>query len=229
MSSNKQALVLVGSPRGKKSTSTALGNYLMELQKEKGLETDILWIRAVLRSEETIKQMLEAVDKADIITLAVPLYDDTAPYIVIKTMEMITEHRKTSVTAGMSGSKLFNVIVNCGFFEKEHNLTVLPVYRKFATTVNFDWAGSFIIGAGEGLGGKEGKTLDEAGAMATNTKKVLEEIAEAHAKGISFPDMAINIVPGWFPYRLMRWLNSRGWEKTVKDRGENIFAQPYKP
>ncbi|MCK4557738.1 MAG: NAD(P)H-dependent oxidoreductase, partial [Candidatus Aminicenantes bacterium] len=89
MTGAKRVLLLVGSPRGKRSTSTVVGSYLLNLLTENGLESlKSLWIGPVLKSQEKTEQMLKAVDEADIIVLVAPLYDDCQPYIVIKAMEL---------------------------------------------------------------------------------------------------------------------------------------------
>ena len=125
-----RALLLVGSPRGKKSTSTSLGSYLLNMLDERGLETDILWIYRQLADDEKLSQMLDAVDRAEIIILTAPLYDDCQPYIVTRTMEAIAAHRKNF------GNKRFIPIINCGFPEPEQITAVaIPIYHKFATAV----------------------------------------------------------------------------------------------
>ena len=48
----KRVLVLVGSPRGKKSASTSLGRHLINLFEKKGLETEILWLNRQVKDGE---------------------------------------------------------------------------------------------------------------------------------------------------------------------------------
>ena len=54
-------LILVGSPRGRLSSSTSIGNYLSKQLDDRGLETEMLWLREVLPSEERTAKMLESV------------------------------------------------------------------------------------------------------------------------------------------------------------------------
>jgi len=188
-----RALLLVGSPRGKKSTSSSVGSYLLNILEKRGLDTDILWINRQLADDEKLFQMLDAVDRADIIILTAPLYDDCQPYIVIRTMEAIAVRQKNL------GDKRFIPIINCGLPEPEHITAVaIAIYHKFAITVGFKWAGSLAIGGGEMLQGARGKTLDELGKMAGKVKKALERIAAALAADSSFPDESIRAVPDFF-------------------------------
>jgi hypothetical protein len=221
-----RALLLVGSPRGKKSTSTSLGSYLLNLLEKKGLETEILWINRLLADEEKISQMLDAVERADIIVLTAPLYDDCQPYIVTRTMEAISIRLKNSE------NKRFIPIINCGFPEPEHITAVaISIYHKFVTSVGFKWAGSLALGGGEMLQGARGKTLDDLGKMAGKVKKELERIADALAADSSYPDTSLRVVPDFFYKPLLKKLiirmNNNGWKRRAKKNGGDVEARPY--
>jgi len=221
-----RALLLIGSPRGKKSTSTSVGNYLLTGLKEKGLEINTLWIKRQLVNDEKIAEMLEAIDNAEIVILTAPLYDDCQPYIVIKTMELIVSHQKTLAT------KRFIPIINCGFLEAHQITTVaIPIYKKFASKVGLEWAGSLAIGGGEILNGKNGIQLDDLGGVVNKVKKALEQITEALANGVSFPDEAMLAFPEIFAGRLlgryMIWNYNRSKKKEAKMNGAEVDARPY--
>jgi len=221
-----RALLLVGSPRGKKSTSSSVGSYLLNILDERGLETDILWINRQLADDEKLFQMLDAVDRADIIILTAPLYDDCQPYIVTRTMEAIAAHRKNL------GNKRFIPIINCGFQEPEHITSVaIAIYHKFTSTVGFKWAGSLAIGGGEMLQGASGKKLNELGKMAGKVKKALERIADALVADNSFPDESIRAVPDFFykPFmkKVITWINNHSWKSRAKRNGGVVYARPY--
>jgi hypothetical protein len=69
-------LILVGSPRGRISSSTSIGNYLSEQLEGRGLKNETFWLREVLPSEERTSKMLESVKAANSIVVIAPLYDD---------------------------------------------------------------------------------------------------------------------------------------------------------
>ena len=116
-------LILVGSPRGRLSSSTSIGNYLSKQLDDRGLETEMLWLREVLPSEERTAKMLESVGAADIIIVIAPLYDDCQPYLVTKTMELIADQ------GTVNADKRFIPIVNCGFSEPQQITAVaIPIY-----------------------------------------------------------------------------------------------------
>lgn len=73
----RRALLLVGSPRTKRSTSQSLGGYLLDCMiahsSVDSVQTEIIYLQTVMRSPEKIKALLDAVDSADLVTLASPL------------------------------------------------------------------------------------------------------------------------------------------------------------
>ncbi len=236
MNRAKRVLLLVGSPRGKRSTSTSAGTYLLDLLKNKGLESlDSIWISSAIRAQEKITQMLEAVESADIIVLAAPLYDDCEPYIVIKAMELIAAQKEGAVESQRDcDSKIFSVIVNCAFPEKHHTETVIRIYRKFAEDVGFIWGGSLSIRAGEALQGRTGKTFADLGSMAKKVKQALDRLSESLLSDSPGMDETMSVIPESFsrgPLSFVGsffiWLNNRGWAREAKKRGEDVNARPY--
>lgn len=221
-----KVLLLMGSPRGKKSSSNGISNYLEPLFQEKGLETEILFVRKHIGSKEKLSKMLDTIESADIIILTAPLYDDCQPFIVSKMMEsLIIQQRKIK-------GKLFIPIINCGFAKSHHITAVsISIYRRFVFEAEMKWGGSLAIGAGEGLQGRKGKQLDELGSMANNTRNTLQRMVETLAEGNDFQDEIVEIMPPIFHSRLLGWffkrMNNRGWKKEAKKHGEAVDARPY--
>ena len=197
----------------------------MDLLEAKGMEIlDPISIRAALRSEESINQMLDTVNNADLIVLAAPLYDDCQPTIVIKVMEIIAEK-------GVKGDKMLTVIVNSGFPEGHQNATPFPIYQKFTSRVGIKWGGALGIGAGEVMQGRHGKTLEEVGSASAKVREKLEFIAGTFAEGKSFPDETMDALPGYFYSRPMMWIlskmNGLSWWNTARKNGGKVKATPY--
>jgi len=222
----KRFLLLVGSPRGKKSTSEYLGNYLLEQLREIGLETKKIRIHPSLKSQDKRNDLLSAVDGFDTVIFASPLYVDNLPAPVIKVMELITEHRK-NVKRGKKQQLL--AISNCGFPESHHNDTAIAIYRRFAMESCFEWAGGLALGMGEAI---SGRSLDERGGMVRNVRTSLELTAKALAKGESVPKdaeelMAKQFIPTWM-YILFGgiWCKRQAKKNKVKKKG--MYSQPYK-
>jgi hypothetical protein len=217
---------LVGSPRGKKSTSTSLGSYLLSNLEKRGLETEMLWLNRHVANDEKLSQMFGAIDRADIVVLTAPLYDDCQPYIVTRAMEAVAASQLNLE------NKRFIPIINCGFPEPEHITAVaISIYHKFASTVGFRWAGSLALGGGEMLQGATGKKLEDLGKLAGKVKKALDRIADALVAENSFPDESLRIVPKIFYKPVMKKvihrLNNYGWESRAKKNGVDVNYRPY--
>jgi multimeric flavodoxin WrbA len=221
----QRALLLVGSPRTRKSSSNSLGSYLIEQLHAQSIQTETIYIHTVLRSPEKMQALHEAVDAADLVLLAFPLYVDSLPAPVIEALERIAAQR-----AGQERTtrQLFAAISNCGFPEAHHNDTALAICAAFARQAGFEWAGGLALGAGEGL--VHGAPLNEAGGPSVPIKKALEMAAAALAIGEPIPQAAIDLlaksfIPSWL-YRTIGWY---GWKQQAKRWGaeKSLKRQPY--
>lgn len=218
------ALLLVGSPKGSKSTSQALGTHLLERLQGEEIEVETSRINPLPISEGGRQELLRKLDDADIIVLAFPLYVDALPSPVVKTLELIAEHRKEK---GMPKDQLLLAISNCGFPEPRHNDTALAICRRFAEEVGFLWAGGLGLGAGGSIGGQP---LGKLGGMARNIRKSLELTAVALGQGKPVPQEAVNLmarplVPAWI-YVLLGHME---WRSQARKNGvgKQIDARPY--
>lgn len=221
-----KVLFLIGSPRGKKSTSFSFGKYIDEKLQEKGLETTTLIVRSQLASEEKTSQMLKEIEETNMVVLIAPLYDDCQPYIVIKLMELIAAKK-----LNLEDIK-FLPIVNSGFGEVVQITAVsIPLYHKFASTVGFKWAGSLAVEVGEMFQGRYGKLMPELGKTANIMRGILDNLADAIISGTDLPDMAPRTFPGMFYWKILKKpfarINTNHWRKVAKEKGEDADARPY--
>jgi multimeric flavodoxin WrbA len=218
----RRAVLLVGSPRTKKSTSHSLGSYLFDKLGAQNIQTETVFLHTTLRSAKKSQKMLEAIDAADLVLLAFPLYVDSLPAPVMEALERIAAHR-----AGASTRKLFAAIANCGFPEAKHHDPALAICATFALQAGFEWAGSLSLGAGEGL--VHGAALNEMDGRAIPLKQALDLAAAALAQGQAIPAaaqafLAKPFIPSWL-YRLM---GGFGWKQQAKEYGaKNLSARPY--
>jgi multimeric flavodoxin WrbA len=213
-SSVRRAVLLVGSPRTRKSTSASLGGYLFEQLQAHGVETQTIQIYTSLNLQERMQALYEAIDNADLVVLAFPLYVDSLPAPVIAALEKITAHRKDKNTTPIR----FSAIANCGFPEANHNDTALAIASEFAHQNGLTWTGGLALGAGEGI--VHGTPLNELDGRAIPIKKALDLAAEALANGQTIPQSARDllakpVIPNWM-YILM---GKYGWEQQAKGYG----------
>jgi multimeric flavodoxin WrbA len=221
----RRALLLVGSPKTRKSTSNSLGTYLFEQLGAQSIQTETIYLHTVLRSPEKMQALLDAVDAADLVTLAFPLYVDTLPAPVIEALERITAHRKGHAR---THRQLFAAIANCGFPEAFQCNTALSNCERFAQEAGFTWAGGMALGAGHMLDGVP--SLAEGGGMTMMMRQNLEQAANALAQGQAIPQAARDglakpVIPHWL-YRLSGWWR---WIQKAKANGARklLKRQPY--
>jgi len=220
----RQALLLIGSPKTRKSTSNSLGGYLFEQLNARSIQTETIYLHTVLRNPQKMQALLDAVDTADLVTLAFPLYVDTLPAPVIEALERIALHRQER---DHSQRQLFSAIANCGFPEAHNCTNALAICETFAKQTGFEWAGSLALGAGEMI---NGASLVEAGGKALRICHSLEQAAEALAQGQAIPqaardNLAKPVIPHW-AYRLTGKLR---WNREAKGYGAKklLKRQPY--
>ena len=216
----RKAVLLVGSPRTRKSTSASLGTYLFEQMKSRGVETEIIQIYTSINSPQKSQAMIDAVNNADLTMLAFPLYVDSLPAPVIAAFEKISTNRS-------GGNLKFSAIANCGFPEAHHNDAALAICAEFASQNGFEWLGSLALGGGEGL--VHGTPLNEMSGPAIPIKKSLEIAAEALSNGQPIPQSARDllakpVIPNW----LYKMFGGFGWKQSAKKFGvKDLSSRPY--
>jgi multimeric flavodoxin WrbA len=220
----QRALLLVGSPKTRKSTSNSLGGYLFEQLSAQSIHTETIYLHTVLRSPVKTQALFDAVDAADLVTLAFPLYVDSLPAPVIEALERIAAHRQGR---DPSHRQLFTAIANCGFPEAYQTATALAICETFARQAGFEWAGALALGGGQMI---NGAPLAQGGGKTIPIRKPLELAAEGLVQGQAIPKAAQDllgkpIVPHWV-YRLM---GGFGWKQQAKRYGAQklLRQQPY--
>lgn len=218
----RRALLLVGSPRTRKSTSNALGGYLFEQLNAKGVQTETIYLHTHMRSRG-MPQLFGALEAADLLVLAFPLYVDSLPALVTDALERIAAHRQ----GPQARRPLFAAIANCGFPETRHNATALAICEIFARQAQFAWAGSLALGGGEMI---RGVPLAEGGARTVRIRKALCLAASGLVDGQAIPQAARDmlrdpVIPHW----LYRFIGQRGWKQRAKRYGAqgSLKRQPY--
>ncbi len=217
------ALIVVGSPKGRASASCALGTALAEALQEHGASVCDAFAHHALRSDGETAWLLEAIDAADLVVLAFPLYVDSLPAPLVRLLELVAARRGPAVPAG---SPRLAVVVQCGFPEARQCDTAVAICRLFAEHTGMRWAGALAMGMGGQLGGGIAK-LPGGGR---NILHALDLAAESLARGGDVPDeaaalFAAPLVPRWM-YTL---IGNIGWRLQMrKHRARHpIGYRPY--
>ncbi|MDP2991004.1 MAG: NAD(P)H-dependent oxidoreductase [Kiritimatiellota bacterium] len=217
------ALLLIGSPKPRGSTSESLGTCLMQGLATRGWTTTQLNIRRQLKSQAETDILWITMDRADLIVIAFPLYVDSLPAPVIRMMEKFKA--RGDRTAALKTQSLA-VIINCGFPENAHNAIAERICHRFAAEMRLTWAGCLSMGEGGALGGKpivaRGLTrplaaaLDSAAAALAAGRPIPPEAVALMAKPIIAPNLYLLAAKiGWW---------QAAWKNRVLTR---LAARPY--
>jgi hypothetical protein len=195
----------------------------------RGWTGDRLVLGAALHSPDGRSALAAAVDQADLILLAFPLYIDALPYFATLALEQLGDRP-------LAG-KALAVLVNNGFPEARQNELALAICARFAGRTGLAWAGDLALGAGESLCG--GRPLDGRPAPgqppAGHVLKAVDLAVEALAAGRPIPAAAgtlaqrspIPFLPAALWRRLFRTMGGRHWRKLARERGgTDLEARP---
>ncbi|MCI5114623.1 MAG: hypothetical protein D3921_05750 [Candidatus Electrothrix sp. AW1] len=235
----KQALLIIGSQKDKKSTSNVLAACLAGHLKNNKIGTVFFKITDILHHSEGLQNLCAAIDRADTIILACPLYFDSLPFLVTKAFETIATHRKKTINME---PKIFLAIINNAFPESHQNAVALAICKNFALEANMLWAGGLTLGTGEGL--ISGKSLIGIHGFAGFKRpplfyisRSLKLTARSLAKGHPVPEKAAQIMAK-IPYPFMssaRWRTfiiqsaKRLIEQEAQKNGLNVIELQRKP
>jgi hypothetical protein len=225
MNTNKNALLLIGSPKGENSTSASLGSYLISKLEEFGMKSEKAYIHRLVTREETVPSLIKMINSSDLIILSFPLYVDSLPAPVIKAMELIKKERYISKS---DKTQSFIAISNNGFPEASQNMTALQICKIFSEDCGFIWKGGIAVGGG---GAISGIPLQERGGMVRNIVKGLDIVAQALKDGNDIPQETFDLISkNIIPSALYRFFGNFGWKLQARKHGakKKLKEKPYK-
>lgn len=222
MSPEKNDIVLlIGSPAAAKSTSFALGAYLLRRMQAAGKRGVTMMSEALLSSPAAMAEAAETIATSELLVVAFPLYVDHLPAPLIQVLEELQPHLEQRAAPRLA------VIVNCGFPENIHNRPAVEIMQHFARRCGMAWAGALTFGQGGFVGGRDPERL---GGMGRHLRQALDEAATALAAGREIPPAAVErmarrLMPNWF----YTYMANRNWRHKAKENGarREIAARPY--
>ena len=219
----RNALLLIGSPRGARSTSNYLGVFLLGRLREYGVETRRLRI-GDLAAVSTRGRLVATTLEADSVVLTTPLYVDSLPSPVIRALELLAARLPERTSRARTQ---FAAILNCAFPEARQAENAVSICRLFAQEAGLRWAGGLTLGMGEAIGGRP---LSRTGATGRNVRRALELAAAALADGRPIPESAKELMSQpLMPIWMYLWGARFGW--YMRDRrqrgGRSLGARPY--
>lgn len=224
MSSPKSCLLLVGSPKGRKSASFSVGAHLLKDLHGRGLQAEEVIIYEEAKSDASLQRLVERMGMADLVVLSFPLYVDSLPSRVIRLMEMVEENSTREKLRG----KGFLVMINSGFPETRQSAVAIEICRLFASSNGMEWRGALCLPGGPIL---NAMPLEQAGGRARHQVKGLGIAANDLAGGKEVSDQAKEEfsrlgIPKW----LYIITANRGWGRVNHKRGVKVDLKraPYK-
>lgn len=222
---DKKCLLLIGSPRGLKSSSYKTGNYLLQKMIDKGYSGETFKMKSLYNPDpEKLSLFFQYIEESELIILSCPLYVDSIPSFVIKGMELIAERYQGHDT-GFTGDRKhkFLAIVNCGFPESGQIDTAMRIMKRFAEEVNFHWSGGIKIGGGAAIGGQE--LEGNKGILSTLVKSLDQTVDGLTEDGEFSNDISLSLAPKWMYTTI---LNVSWWFAARKNKAnKKLYDKPY--
>lgn len=109
------------------------------------------------------KEILDSVQKSEVIILAFPLYVDSPTSLMLEFLDYIIDNNINFK------DKLVYVIINCGFRDGKQNITATNIIKRWCEKVGAIYGCSIQIGAGEIVGKNKFKFV---------SRKALKKIKE---------------------------------------------------
>lgn len=226
MKSRQNVLILIGSPKGRRSASENIASYLEDRFKHNDVETEKIYL-VEHQKPDRLKKIVKKASTPELMVIVAPLYIDSIPAITINFMEEFYLYKKSLPE---KGQKLLTIF-NSGFPEPDHNDLAIDMCRNFAHQTGMEWMGGVTSGMGAAF---ESRSLDNAGGMARNLKKGLDEIVDSLSQNKTVPSEAVHIaskplVPLFLAKFAMRWFGAKMWKNMVKDKTirKEMYKQPY--
>lgn len=217
-------LFIVGSPKARNSSSEALGTYVVDQLVDARLKTRTAHVNKIFRTAKFTEEFLTAYDHADVVLLAYPLYVDTLPYLVTRTMEAIAAHRTQHPAPK---PQRIACIGNCGFPEADHLSLSLEICQEFAREVGLEWLGGLAIGEG---GAIDGEAVGTIRGRLRNQIAALDMLATAILSDASLPTEAVALAARpIIPQRLYTFMGTVGWNWMAHQNEvrHDLHAAPY--
>ncbi len=232
----QRACLVIASPKTlSNSTSSILGNYMLDILKKRGWETESLTLKHNLLTQEGEAALYSVLERADLMILAFPLYIDAPPYLMTMALELIASHRQKTAQPRLVR---FFALANNGFPESYQNNAALSICRNFASASGMIWAGGLAMGAGEAIvSGEPLKEFSQYGFPLFKIHQALKTAAEALAQGLPVPEEAIENLAScpipFTPFLVWKLLFIKGankfWQLRAAGNGVSKPEIPARP
>jgi len=211
-------VALIGSPKPKKSSSSAIVHRISEI-----LHKDITQYRALDIINAPNRNVIEnEILQADILLFVFPLYVDSLPGSLLEAM---VDLEKTLQNSTKSLPKVY-AICNCGFYDAEQTTIALDIIQNYCHKTGLTWEYGIGIGCG-GMIAEDPSKIKAQGPLG-NIFKVLSELCTDISQG--FNEKKDNIfVKASIPRFLYHFGGNMGWNIIAKHNNvkKMLRAKPH--
>jgi len=211
-------VALIGSPKPKKSSSSAIVHRISEI-----LQTSITEYRALDIINAPNRNVIDNdILQADILLFVFPLYVDSLPGSLL---EIMVDLEKTLQNSIKSLPKVY-AICNCGFYDAEQTAIALDIIQNYCHKTGLTWQYGIGIGCG-GMIAEEPSNIKTQGPLG-NIFKVLSELCTDISQ--RFNDNKDNIfVRASIPRFLYHFGGNMGWNSMARKNNikKMLRAKPH--
>lgn len=206
-------ITINGSPRGVKSNSNVIINWIKEALDEK-IEMSLFYAL----NRESYTEAIDSINDNDVILIVFPLYVDSMPYVLKAFMEAMD-----SIANTKKNVKIYYV-VQSGFGGANHCRFVEKYLVYFAKYMGFEYMGTAIKPSGEGL-----RLMPPN--MLKHTRSIFQELANDISKAIPFNPESLRKLIGFekpgFLYKVLIRLGLGNFYFRSKLKKSGKFKERY--
>jgi NAD(P)H-dependent FMN reductase len=214
-------VMIVGSPRLKRSTSYSIAYYLKNGLTAYDWTIEILFAHQAFDNETKMNELQEKTKNADIIGIIFPLYVDGIPGPLVHILEQLNTQEKKN-----TDQKIFT-IVNSGFPEPHHSKLAVDMIEQFAREYSSQFIGGYTIGAGGVVGGMP---IEQIKNRSKRLVTALDLTIKSLGKNQTLSDEAKQILSKpIFSKTLYNMFANLGWKPRAKKNGvKDLYLKPDK-
>lgn len=180
----KNILIVSGSPRGKNGNTASIAEYAYKKLTLEQLQSAILYLETEINRVENI---LKHMDAADVIILAIPVYQNSVPGLVMEFFEKVYNNKNILIRK----ERKLLVIANSGFAERGAGSGAIKTCMLFARDIGMVWMGGFTAAPGTLI---DGKALEKTGNTYQRLRLMIDIIPGCIRSGKAIPEDALHLM-----------------------------------